>query len=208
MPRNDLEKLSPEQLIALARSGNPKPAPWRLAVGGQYDGDTLTMTTELEDGTVVTATYALGADGVVRPGPLVLAPPPDLDLTDTASWLTRHVNKAVSDAFQSHLYSSTNWLGLTDGFKAGLNKRQPGRRGLPLAELALLVQRYLAACEKTTQPMELLLTHEYHGLTKDVLNGRLKQAAKKDLIVRTGTKSRAGGEMTDRCRRVLAGEEG
>lgn len=176
---------------------------YRFPTTFHYDGDTLTLTTELEDESVAVAELWLGDDGVVR-SRYSLTSPETTDVTEGLPWVRSMIRPEVAQTWKGFIFEGVPWLELSDEFRAGLRPRHPGRKGRPVADLALLVQCYVTACEESTEPMELLLSRDYPGETKQALNRRLRRAVDLGLMTKRPGPGRAGGEMTDECRRVLA----
>lgn len=179
---------------------------WRPHAYPHYDGDRLTLTTHLEDGSVAEAELWLGDDGTVR-SRYTLTSPDTTDVTEGLPWVRSMIRPDVAQAWDQFIYGPSNWLQLTDEFRTGLRPRHPGRKGMPVADLALLVERYVTACVEDTEPMERLRTLYYPDEPKARLNQRLRRAQELGLFTGRPGRGRAGGEMTDKCRRVRAGEE-
>jgi hypothetical protein len=167
-------------------------------------GDTIIMEATLEDDSVASAVYQLGGDGVVR-SRFTLTSPEFTEMTAGFRWVRRMVRKTVADEWKAFLYGSGR-LDLSDKFREGLRPRRPGRGGLPIADLALLVQRYVQLCATESEPMAQLQFLYYEDESKARLNQRLRRAQQVGLFTGRPGRGHAGGEMTEKCKRVLAGE--
>lgn len=84
---------------------------------------------------------------------------------------------------------------------------RPGRRGRPLYHFADWASRYVDALEVAPDRPTALLLERYPGVTEWTLRGWLKRARSEGLLSEAAP-GVAGGQLTDRCRRVLAGQEG
>lgn len=87
----------------------------------------------------------------------------------------------------------------------GYRAPRPGRGGHPVSYYAGLVRDYLDACAEGPRPMERLTAELRYPNSRTVVNAQLTRAERLGLI-EGRSPGRAGGMMTDRCRRVLEGD--
>jgi hypothetical protein len=174
----------------------------------QPDGEhKRTLRTELEDGSVAFAELRLDDDGTVALR-WFLTSPDTADVSAFFNSVRSKLGAGLADAWENFIYAPNNWLQLSEELQAGLRPGKPGRKGAPIGDLAILVERYVAACAESDKPMELLLTRHYPDETKPRLNKRLRRAQELGLFTGRPGRGKAGGEMTDTCWRLLAEARG
>lgn len=191
-----------------AASGIPTPfvpaVAVRLKKGRDPERTSLTLTSKVEDGWTLRGELTFRS-GRVRLSSLTFFPPKDDDTALALRRLRRMGLSEVHALWERML--RFHWMDLPDEWRAGmLDTARPGRRGWPLGFYADWVRRYVDACDRSDTPVELLV-NEHPGETKAAIHRYLAAAEKRGLIADRPGRGKAGGRMTDKCQRVLAGEE-
>lgn len=105
-----------------------------------------------------------------------------------------------------YVLTQAKWAELPEEWRTGIRESpRPGRAGHPPAFYAEWVERYLSACEGPTPVASLAAAHP--GVTPESIKRYLQKAEREGLIADRPGRGKAGGTMTDKCRRILAGEE-
>lgn len=185
---------------------------WAKNVGGSIrSGKTperwrVTLESELEDGWKVRGVCGY-RDGRVRLEEVTFRPPAGEDtITDLKAQMRRLRLPWVAREWE-YVLKRGWWAELPEEWRNGLSESpRPGRLGHPPAFYAEWVEKYLAACGRTGTPTaELVKTHP--GESPQSISRYLQKAERDGLITDRPGRGKAGGTMTDKCRRILAGEE-
>lgn len=86
---------------------------------------------------------------------------------------------------------------------------RPGRAGRPDVHYAEWARRYVEALEVSRSPIKHIVNDDRakgDHRTEQEVRAKVNRARDRGLLTRP-PKGRAGGELTDRCRRLLSGEE-
>lgn len=166
----------------------------------------VTMSSQLEDGWSITG-VCIYRNGRVRIRDVTLTPPNDSDTIADLKQALRRIRMTWVAQEWEWVLARSSWAELPPEWRSGVRESpRPGRSGHPPAFYAEWVERYLDACENHARPMNDLVA-DHPGVNASAIHRYLKRAEQLGLIADRPGRGRAGGTMTERCRRVLAGEE-
>lgn len=166
-------------------------------------GDRVRLDARLPDGsTVKTALGLVNGRVVVVEGLTITLPVSRDSFDDLHEPLAKAGLGPVHADWARWLRESAQLVELPPGWAEALGPGRIGRRGHNDAFYAEWVRRYVDACARSDTPMKLLQA-EYPNETGDSLNRYVRKAGRLGLITNRPGHGKPGGEMTDRCRRIL-----